>query len=210
MHDAVREAWPAYTASLEGVIDHFYLDINGDVTIGYGNLVDPVDRAIGLPMRFVEDLAVLATPLEIRAEWSRVKWMPRGLLAKHYRGALRLSSQALDALRDRMLAANEAYLVKHHFPDWEDWPADAQMGALSLVWSQGAGLRDWPKFRAACRCRAWLTAAKESQINTAGNPGVISRNEHHKHLFTNAMAVEMNREALDPSVLWFPEVKLVA
>ena len=46
MYDDVRAAFLSFTTRLEGRVPYMYLDIKGLVTIGVGNLIDPVDLAL--------------------------------------------------------------------------------------------------------------------------------------------------------------------
>jgi hypothetical protein len=70
------------------------------------------------------------------------------------------------------------------FADWEEWPGDAQLAVLLLVWAVGTDLtRKWPRLTAALRARDWATAAAESKISEEGNPGVKPRNAKIKALF---------------------------
>src|SRR5690606_6058570 len=70
MHDN-RDAMRALNSPLEGRVDCMYLDVKGLVTVGVGNLVDPVHLAERLPFRRPD--GSLATREEIRAAWHTVK-----------------------------------------------------------------------------------------------------------------------------------------
>jgi GH24 family phage-related lysozyme (muramidase) len=196
---SVLALWHDFSEPLEGRVAWPYLDVRGLVTVGVGALIDPIGLALQLPWRID---GRVATPAEVFDEWSRVKAMPRGRVAAAYRGALRLAERDIDALTERRLEAN-AGMLRGTFRDFAEWPADAQLGALSRAWAAGASLAKWPKHREACRARDWGRAAKESHLREAGNPGVVRRNVEQKIAFRNAAVVEAN-SALDPAECYWP------
>jgi hypothetical protein len=98
------------------------------------------------------------------------------------------------------LAANETYL-RQRYPAYDDWPADAQLGLLSMSWAMGPGFK-FPAFDAAVTDLDFARAATVCSINSTNNPGVVPRNAANKQLFGNAAAV--GAWALDPDVLWYP------
>src|SRR6185503_10062976 len=90
------------------------------------------------------------------------------------------------------------------FPAWEEWPADAQLGVLSLAWAVGAGFAPkWPKFTAACLASDWAGARENCTLREEKNPGVIPRNQANRRLFANAF--EITKQGLEPSRLYYPE-----
>jgi len=198
--ESVRDVWLAYSEPLESRVSWMYLDVFGYVTTGVGNLIDTVEQAQRLPWTLD---GTVATPAEIGYEWHRVKAKAPGQIAANYRGRLRLSDTAIDAMVWRQFDLNVRMLVGR-FPDFAAWPADAQLGIMSLAWAVGAGLTEWPKFCAACTGRDWRTAATESVINSTRNKGVIPRNNAQRRLFDNAAAVESAIVPLDPTVVWWP------
>ncbi len=76
------------------------------------------------------------------------------------------------------------------FPQWERFPADAQMGALVHLWGLGQNaLRsagDWPLYKAAVLDRDWGTAAEQAIYH----PIRECREEDLRHMFNNAMWIE--------------------
>lgn len=63
---------------LEGVVKYMYLDIKGLVTIGVGNLIDPINAALNLPFRYknkpgVTNAGQSASRADIEAEWKLIK-----------------------------------------------------------------------------------------------------------------------------------------
>jgi GH24 family phage-related lysozyme (muramidase) len=52
MFSSVQSAFRSFTEQFEGCVSFMYLDVKGLVTVGIGNLVDPVGVAQALPFRF--------------------------------------------------------------------------------------------------------------------------------------------------------------
>jgi GH24 family phage-related lysozyme (muramidase) len=205
MHSSVNDAFPTFSKRFEGYVQWMYLDIKGLVTVGVGNLVDPEASALSLP--FVDGGGGRATRAQISAEWRKLKGMPslaaQGHLACRAITQLRLSDPDIDALVRQRLAANEAGLAKT-FHDWQQWPADAQLGVLSMAWAMGSGFpAKWPRFTAACGAADWLAAAANCRMKETGNPGVVPRNDANQRLFRNAY--EVVAQILEPSRLYYPE-----
>jgi hypothetical protein len=183
-----------------------YLDVFGLVTTGVGNLIDSPEAAKRL--NWIARNGRPATNEEIEAEWHEVKAREPGLIASAYRTdrGLILSELTIDLMVARRLVAN-ASILREEFSEWGSFPADAQLGILSLAWAVGAGFPrngEWPKCTAAIRRRDWLTAAVESMIRTERNPGVVPRNRAQRVCFLNAAAIEENPEALSFAECYWP------
>jgi hypothetical protein len=59
-----------------------------------------------------------------------------------------------------------------------------------MAWAMGpAGPGAFPNFRAACQNLQFSVAAAQCQMNEAGNPGLIPRNQANFTLFSNAAVV---------------------
>jgi hypothetical protein len=175
------------------------------VTTGVGNLIEPESQALGLPFVHKGD-GRIATQEEISAEWRALKARPE-LAVQGFRACeavtdLRLSDASIDQLVLSKFDAHERVL-RQSFAGWDTWPADAQLGAHSIIWA-GAGFPSkWPKFAAAAAARDWRTAATESHLDETGNPGVAPRNAANVTLFNNAAAVDA--AGLDRSQLFYPQ-----
>ena len=197
--------WPVYGASMplrpavasifqelsrqyEGEVPTMYLDCKGLVTVGVGNLVDPVSEACRLP--FVRADGTPATQAEIAAEWRTLKCKPE-LARQGYRVAaawckLHLTEEGIGTLVQAKLAANWAFMVKTYpaFKNADQWPAAAQLAASLMAWAVGAGFPGIFKNWSACAAKAdWNGCAETSTINATGNPGVIPRNKAVAALF---------------------------
>jgi hypothetical protein len=194
MYPSVKSQFRKFNEPFEGVVSFMYLDVKGLVTIGVGNLIDPVGVALALPFRY-KGTTQLASKTDIAAEWNLIKGKPE--LAQKRFGAcapltrLELDTAAIDALIASRLQLNENFLKgQKPFLKFEQWPADAQLGLLSMAWAMGPGFgMMFPNFCHACEALDFKAAADQCKINATGNAGVIPRNRANKLLFMNAWAV---------------------
>lgn len=203
MRAAVRAGFVGFSTPLEGLCDWLYCDVKGLVTTAIGNLVDPIQFALPLPFM---NGGLPATIDEIAEEWRAVKGRPdlAHLGGGAYRGMtkLRLSAAGIDQVVSRKLVQNDVYL-RARFTGYEEWPADAQLGILSMAWACGPAFR-FPMFEAAVRAGDFVLASQECKMNEAGNPGLVPRNAANRQLFMNAARViELG---LDHERLWYPRV----
>lgn len=223
MFPAVQLYFPAFSAKFEGRVPYMYLDIKGLVTVGVGNLVDPVASAQALPFRFKNKSGIAApgspaTPDQIAAEWQTLKndtsLATRGFTACDPITQLELSDDAIDSLILNRLAGNEGFMKRQQwFQGFDSWPADAQLGLLSMAWAMGpAGPGAFPNFRAACQRLDFNGAAAQCRMNEAGNPGLIPRNNANVTLFSNAAIVLAGaaQAGLDRAKLYYPRALTAA
>ncbi|HUQ90277.1 MAG TPA: hypothetical protein VM120_01270 [Bryobacteraceae bacterium] len=215
MQATVRSRFRGFNEPFEGVVPFMYQDILGFITVGVGNLIDPLSEAERLPFRFkskpgIDNPGQLASRPEIIAEWNRIKG-DASLAKKGHKACepitdLELDDAAINDLISERLDDNEAILKKQAaFQDFDSWPADAQLGLLSMAWAMGANaLHAFRRFSAGCRRLDFKVAARECLIKEDGNPGVIPRNRANRTLFLNAAAVVAS--AGDRAVLHFPAV----
>lgn len=210
MRDVVRQAFYAFNAPMEGEVPYFYQDVKGLVSIGVGLLCDPIQLAMNLPM--VHPDGRPAARDEIAAEWLRIKALGSGdhtsgnpaarlghLYARpHTR--LRLTREGLEQSLMGKLNQMDAYL-RNRFPEFEEWPADAQLGTLSMAWACGPAFR-FPKLEAALRRRDFRTAAVECFMAEEKTiSGLRPRNRANRILFNNAAVVQ---QMFDPAQLYYP------
>lgn len=200
MKQAVRDAFPAFTDRFEGRVGWMYCDVLGLVTTGRGNLIDPKPAAMGLPWRNRD--GALAGQAQVSREWDTVK----SLQAMRVRGGyayadctnLRLTPQAIDDLTCAKLDEMWSHLLGR-FPDAEAWPADAQLGLLSMAWAMGPAFH-FPAFASAALAQDFATCADQCKMREEGNPGLIPRNQANRTLFNNAA------RSHDPETLFYPSV----
>ena len=203
MWPAVRDRFPAFSAQFEGRIAWMYLDIKGLVTTGVGNLIDPIGCALGLPWAHKSDSSP-AGRAEIQVEWERIKgatylakagWRAAGAIT-----TLQLLPAGIDALVLERLDIDDKYLAAF-FPNWADFPADAQLGMLSMAWAMGPGfVHTFKNFVGAVNAGDWASAAKDDEMNATHNPGLKPRNAADFTLFNSAtITTDTGR---DPSQLY--------
>jgi len=210
MRIAVLGYFRNFTRVPEGNVDHMYLDKKKLVTVANGNLIDPVAEAVKMPFRW-RDSKRPATSDEIRAEWLAIK--SNSSLAKlgHTAAAkvakLELSDRDMgrivaERLRANEIAANSIPALAH----WAGWPADAQMGLMSMFWALGpTKFRvEFPKFQAAARDANFLGCMAECDIDETDNPGIAPRNRAQRIMFK--LAARTVAEQLDPEYLHFADV----
>jgi hypothetical protein len=187
-----------------------YLDIKGLVTVGVGNLIDPVSAAQGLPFRF-KNTGSPATQDQITSEWTALKsntaLATKGYLVCGPLTQLELSDDDIDSLILSRLTQNENFLKRQPwFQSYDTWPADAQLGLLSMAWAMGpAGPGGFPHFRAACQSLDFNTAAAQCKMDETGNPGLIPRNQANRTLFSNAAVVVANGAGFQSANLYYPQ-----
>jgi GH24 family phage-related lysozyme (muramidase) len=217
---SVRTAFVAFSEPLEGSLPYLYTDILGLVTTGIGNLVDPVSLAVSLP--WVRPDGTPASQAEIVADWQRVKAQncgryrsPEGCAWKGTSGVclahqghraarsvttIRLTPEGVQEVVGRKLEQNDLLLLRR-FPDWESWPADAQLATHSMAWACGPSFV-FPQLAAALRAQDFRLACTHCTISEAGNPGIVPRNVLNRRLYLNAARVVEWK--LDPEELHWP------
>lgn len=214
MHASVRQYFIAFNKKFEDQIKYMYLDIKGLVTIGVGNLIDVesasdtknlkkvMEELVELPFvykKLVRGAGQKASSSDIEAEWKIVKSEQKkakiGASAFADITKLELEDKAITTLALKKADAMERELkTDPAFMNFDQWPADAQLGLLSMAWALGASkIRlGWPNFKGACRKQDFDDMAKRCHINDVGNPGVAPRNDANRHLFKNAAAILAN------------------
>src|ERR1035437_159744 len=215
MYLSVKLRFRSFNEPFEGVVPWMDQDIKGLITVGVGNLIDPVAAATELPFRWknkpgLKTPGMPASKADIEAEWKKIK-DDSTLALKGHRACegitnLELSDEGINALIGKRLQQNEAYLVKQApFKNFDQWPADAQMALLSIARAMGPG--GPPQFKtmaAGCEKLDFDKAAANCRIDETGNPGIVPRNKADKLLFGNAAA--MVAATMDFSVLHYPAI----
>jgi hypothetical protein len=215
MHASARSAWQEFITGHEGNIAFMYLDTKGLVTIGIGNLIDPISLALTLPFQFkaVNRIGAsagrAATRKEIETEWLSLKNHSNKLALTRSGAAgcarltdLELSVASRQRLFDRVTNTHESQLTTY-FPDFGAWPGDAQLGLMAMAWGLGMYFPPkFPKFSAACRNRDFDAAAQECTISTWR----LERNQASVRFFTNAARVLSNPGSYDLTQTYYPEI----
>lgn len=188
MNPDARDGFQKFTERFEGWTDWPYLDIFGYVTIGYGNLIDPISLAYAFD--YVNDDGSTASRVDIDAAWhlvkSRTDLQKRGGGAFKYLTAIRATRASIDRVFYAKLAANEAIVKRDYLPAFDALPSEAQTAIMSMAWAAGANVfRRFPKFLAAVRSGDWAMAAAECQLDDRGNRGLVPRNESNRRLLAS-------------------------
>ncbi len=216
MRASVDDGFDTFSEHFEGVVRTPYADILNLITVAIGDLIDPIESALSLPFN-VRGTQTPATREQIAAAWHAVKNDPKcAHQGWRYAASLpgnqvELSDEGVKEVVERKLQQNEEALAKR-FPDWNDWPADAQLATHSMAWACGAAFR-FPKLTAALLARDFAEASRQCHIDTDGpdhipntgddNSGVKPRNAANVLLYQNAAKVVAFGG--DPEELYYPE-----
>lgn len=229
MKASVREVWLPFNVPLEGRVPWMYLDVRGRVSTAVGITLDDATHELGSPTATERATALAASrrlpwrrgmrgpyasDTDIDAAWDTVKRrtdLIRGGWRRFERLTdLRLTNGAIDRLvferLDELETLIRGRLARHSngavimpFTSFDSWPADAQLGMLSMCWTTGPSF-DFPRFQEAAFTRDWLRCAAECrvypEIGTAAR-----RNERNQELFRNAFRAEC--DGSDPEQLLF-------
>jgi GH24 family phage-related lysozyme (muramidase) len=200
---SVLDAFVTVQSQWEGYLDFMYTDEIGLVTTGMGNEIDPLSKALALPWSRNTD-ETPATPDEITKEWQAVK-------DNHVSGrfdapydelmtTLHLKLEDIASLVVEQLLSNEAVLAAF-FPQFDQFPADAQMAIHGMAWAMGPGFpHSFPQFTAAANRGSWVEAKAQSKFRLEAPQRLVG----HNLMFQNAAIVKANN--LDKSILYYPKV----
>ena len=214
MYPSVRQQFIAFSKQFEGRMATMYLDTHAPplVTVGVGNLIDPLSEALKLPFKWKDSpMERCATPQEIETEWnyikSRVELSQRSASIWNTVTNLFLDDDGIDALVYQRLDANELILKRRAaFQNFEEWPGDAQLALHSMSWAMGPAFK-FPLFEQACAKGDFSSAAAQCHMADSNNPGLVPRNRANFRLFMNAAQVVRNSGGgLKPSTLYYPQV----
>jgi GH24 family phage-related lysozyme (muramidase) len=228
MRQSVRDNWRAFNEPFEGVLDFMYLDVRGLLTTGMGNLLDtttlnqgdaprlPTAAEAASSHALAEKCAWIrnsdnqpATDAEIDAEWDQIR--ARLSQASHGGGTfkqfttLHLEDAEVDRIINERLDSNEQQVkTRPEFGQFDNWPADAQLGVLSMAWAMGPGrFSVFPHFLSDVNLADWTGAASECRMSP--DSGTLkNRNDADQLAFTNAAQVAATASGLDPDQLFWP------
>lgn len=195
-----------------------YTDSKGLVTVGTGNLIDPLSIALGVPGWVMPD-GSKATADQISQDWARVKAAYPGVQSTKCAplSSIRLSPEGRSNLILRTVAAMWGTTM-HVFAGAGAFPADAQLALLSIDWAWGPGFCDvWNRlggdflgygdaFKIQLQTPDFALAAgimlDASKNEEKRNPGLAPRDQGTAMMLQNAQAVLEARA--DRSHLWYP------
>ena len=184
MHEMVRQSWMRFNEPLEGIVNFMYLDVKGWVSTGMGNKIDETVRPNSAPsaaerqasLRLANQLnwydqstGAAASPAEVAAAWDAVKarldLAPQGHRA--FEGLTRLrvtNAEIARIVQLKLLEMERTLITRPEFSGFAAWPANAQLGTLSMSWGMGPMFR-FPKFQAFVASGRWAAAAEECKFN---------------------------------------------
>lgn len=211
--DSVLAAFTRVQSQFEGAasqFDYMYTDSIGLVTIGMGNLIDDKSGmngygpALDLPFVLKSD-GSRASQAEIIQDWQTVKaahTATGSYDAPHDAQItqLKLTQQALTDLSARQLVINEAELLKS-FPDFANFPADAQMAIHGMAWAMGSAFvprLGFKQFQTAANAGNWTAAKAQSGFKLEAP----QRKAAQDLMFDNAAKVV--QYGLNPDILYYP------
>jgi len=196
---SVVNAFSSFSTKYEGYTPYMYTDSKGLVTMGIGNLIDPIGEALSLPWKHAN--GARATQQELIDAWNTVKNAYPGVqsTASQRLTDLRLDQEGIAELVHQKLAQNQQYLLSK-YPAMGRWPADAQLALHSISWAWGPGFASvWgppgSNFVASVNQVKpdFLTAAsvmnQASQHEESINPGIVPRDHANLLMFENAAKV---------------------
>lgn len=221
MWQSVREIWTEFNEPLEARLNFMYLDVKGLVTTGLGNLIDatgpPAPRAptdaeraashrLGQRMEWRDADGAVADPDQVTAEWDQIKerldQASRGGGTFRRFATLFLPDEEIDRIVVEKLEEMESVLrSRAPFAAFDGFPADAQLGLLSMAWGMGPAFR-FPQFQGFVDMGDWRAAADECRFQPDIGT-IIVRNDRNQALFRNAAAVVEND--WDRDVLLWPD-----
>lgn len=203
MKPSVAAIFPEFSAYHEGPVYSLYSDSIGKVTWGIGELCDPVERAYGKPLRKQD--GTIASKAEIEADFASIKANLKEAMAKGHKyaytiTALRSNKQDIIESLQKRLAQNDVALT-NRFPEFQEWPADAQLAIHSLSWAAGTGFM-FPKLETYLKAQDFLSASKEVVLKG----GYEKRNADNVALLESAAkakAGELDPDKINASVHTF-------
>lgn len=224
MRQSAIDGFVVFSKRLEGWANWMHLDTLGLVSCGMGNkcdasdtpsCTDPASCALILPWLTgpsgppgdpTNDTGSPADEATVRSNWQTVK-ARQDLCNVHDGGAcwrpltnIHLSDDGIKQFVTQQIAANEVG-IRQAFPNYDNWPADAQLAIMSMAWARGAvfpgfGQNRYPKLTASLQQGDFATAATQCLVNP--NVGtIVLRNAANAHLFNNAATTQTNGLDLD-------------
>lgn len=167
----------------EGRIPHMYLDTEGFVTVGIGNLIATAEVARSLAF-VVRDTGAAATAQEIEADFKAVAKQSKGELAASYKKftKLDLPDTAIDALFKIKIDGFKNDLIAN-FKGYPEYPVEVKRALLDMIYNLGkGGLLKFKKLKAAVEAHDWKEAAAQCHRNGPSK----ARNDWTRDLFLKA------------------------
>ena len=204
MRQSVRTAWLQFNGDLEGRVPFMYCDLNGLVSTGVGNRIDVTRRPMTPPndqeraashqiaRRFnwihLGDGSP-ASGQEVDTAWDAVKarmdLAPQGHRAYKELTDIGVTDDEINRLVFIKLDEIEATLKQRpDFADYDNRPADAQLGLLSMSWAMGP-MFSFSKFQQFARNADFEGCATQCRFMPDVGKN-LERNDRDQLCFRNA------------------------
>lgn len=217
MRTAVKDYFVKFSQPFEGIVNTPYLDKRGLVTVGMGDLIDPVNLGWDLPWLRADGSR--ATQSDFIGEWNTIKgldgtngkpdaaregWVTAARYAK-----LHLSDADVQALVSAKLESDAAVLRKR-VRNYDYMCCDAQLFLHSWAWAVGPQA-NYNRMLKLLGDNKYYDAIAECDINPKVGT-IITRNSANHQLLMNAQRVYVrstqyapdNPMYLDPDKLMYP------
>ena len=215
MHGTARNYAIEFLKEHEALVLCMYLDFRGLMTTGIGDLIDNEVGDFGAVQAEINKFTwrkikdnVVATATEIEAEWRKIK----GLIStgvhlkmngKMFEDWARKQNPPLvtlqlnedEYLKNNFFAKLDRFersikrTPNEYFKDFADFPADAQLGIVSIAWGNGEyfAYGGWKNFRELAKAQNWRKIVDDKQYRWQNiNEG---REIATRKLFNNAANV---------------------
>lgn len=199
MFPAVQAAFGPFKVNSEGRINYMYCDGKGYVTTAVGNLLKDAAAAKKWAWR-VRNTGALASPAQItdafdacKAYYDETKAAGKGAPGySRYKDktTLHLPDEQIYAIVSTALGKFDGYARVGFGAIWDEFPADAQLAVLSMMWGLGStkGIKkaNRPLYNAIC-AGDFETATYHCTFKAQGNQAVRDwKNKAYRFMFSNA------------------------
>lgn len=173
----------------EGRVNHLYLDSEGNVTVGVGQLVPSAGVALMMPFEIAAaEVTRPATPEEITADFRRVQGSQPGFVAGYYHwpASIFLANDAIDAMLRKVVVGVDV-VMPSIYPKYRLWPNPAKVAVLDMAYNLGVDRlgTEYVQMNKDLRDGNFVGAATQC-IRNRTNKGFIARNEWTINQFLNA------------------------
>lgn len=201
MRESVKSGYLAFATRFDPLVAWMYLNRSGNVVTALGCSLEPITVALALPWVLRENKQA-AEPNHISGDWMRIK-RNRILTHKGPTGSapytnVELTPEGVERLVIKRLYELEQSFADAGFSEFDEWPADVQLAALSMRWLDENLFVHFPKWAKAMKQGAWRLAAKECFFNTTQHHELVGRNWAHRKLLLSAAMADMPKEDLTP------------
>lgn len=197
----------AHVLDFEDHVTYMYLDCEGLVTVGLGHQIQKAENAMKMTFRYRNKPGDVDVA-DIKTAYNAV--LNSGLKCKHHTRFetlaaidsriefdLDLDLNEIEALFDEDVTGFLQLLGEdRYFPDFDTYPAGAQMGMLDLAYNMGVDgfFEGFPVFREALEFRNWIEVAEQShrkeEIDGKTNETMARRNVIVRDWFLDAIEDE--------------------